>query len=472
MKISRQKLIYSVLFTFFILYLFNGCAATRTAVKFYDPITTDLSFGRYEDASKKIDLAKTQNQYVEKDRVLYYLDKGIVLYYAGQHQQSNEYFDKAELAMEELFTKSISKAAASFILNDNVMDYFGEIYENIYINVFKALNYINMDQFNEAYVEIKRVNDKLRELDTKYGDMAREMNSAEDAHDNIKYISPNFYNNALANYLSYLVFRADREYDNSRISFEKMQEAFQTQPKVYDYQIPASLQSATLADGSDRFDQNSNILSILAFTGQAPFKRAVGGQITTYDDAIGIHGLEMPIALPNIYFPGVKSGYHFKFAFPALTVNPSKIAFVEVYVDGQKIGELEVLEKMDQIAKYTFDSRMTMVAVKTILRTVSKGLLAAEGKKKLKEKTGANAFWGTVLNAAADIAVDATENPDLRGWRTMPQTCYAGEFPITPGRHNVEIRFLQRDRIVVDKKVYPEFEVKNNINLVDAYSFN
>jgi hypothetical protein len=58
----------------------------KTAVKHYEPIAADLSLGKYEDADKKIDIARSNNKYVEKDRVLYFLDKGIVSYYAGKYK--------------------------------------------------------------------------------------------------------------------------------------------------------------------------------------------------------------------------------------------------------------------------------------------------------------------------------------------------------------------------------------------------
>jgi hypothetical protein len=77
-----------------------------------------------------------------------------------------------------------------------------------------------------------------------------------------------------------------------------------------------------------------------------------------------------------------------------------------------------------------------------------------------------------VLNAAVDVAVDATENPDLRCWRTMPQTCYVGEFLISPGTHNIEIHFLQKDRLLVTKKAYQNYQIQKNINLIDAYTMN
>jgi hypothetical protein len=42
--------------------------------------------------------------------------------------------------MEALYTKSISKGAGRYILNDNTVDYAGEVFERALTNVFRALN--------------------------------------------------------------------------------------------------------------------------------------------------------------------------------------------------------------------------------------------------------------------------------------------------------------------------------------------
>ncbi len=74
--------------------------------------------------------------------MLYYLDLGMLHHYAGNYAKSNEFLQKAEYAIEELFTASVSKIATSLLLNDNALDYSGEDYEDIYLNIFKALNFI------------------------------------------------------------------------------------------------------------------------------------------------------------------------------------------------------------------------------------------------------------------------------------------------------------------------------------------
>ena len=441
-----------------------GCASVKTNVKFYNPILKDLNVENYTAAVKKIDKAKLNDKYTKKDRVLFYLDKGVVQYYKGDYKKSNEDLHTAENYMEELFTKSISKAALSFLLNDNAMDYYGEVYENIYVNLFKALNYVHLNQFDDAYVEVNRVNDKLRELDVKYGQMIESLNSSEDAKIKIENTSSEFNSDVLSHFLSYIIYRAEGESDNARISHEKMVQAWQTQPDIYDFSKPSSIVNPPNLRGI--------YLNIVAFTGFAPYKKAVGGRVSTYEDMIGVSGLDMPITVPNIPFPGAKEGYHFKFSFPVINTVNSNISKIVVHIDGKDTYTLDLLEDMGKIAIKTFNKNRQIIYVKTVVRTVLKGLAAAEAKKKLRKETKAKGGWGTLLDAVVDVSVDATENADLRCWRMMPRYCYAGEIPISPGTHNIEIEFMNKNNLLIKKKAYPNYTITNKLNLIDLALIN
>lgn len=440
------------------------CAATRTNVSVFSAIVSDLQVNNYQAAIQKIDLARKNKEYTKKDRVLFYLDKGSILHYQGDYEKSNEHLEAAEQAMEELFTRSISKAALSFLLNDNALDYFGEIYENLYVNVFKAINYLKLGKFDDAYVEVKRMNTKLRELDDKYGQLVRGLNQSKDAGNTIEYEKLNYYNNALSHYLSYLIFRAEGEQDNARISFDKIKEAYRTHPDIYNFPLPNHLHHLT--------ERSFTKLNVLAFTGLGPFKRSAGGMITTYEDYVGISDLSVPLALPNIPFPGVKEGYHFKFAFPVLQRNSSAVTGIEVLIDGRRVGRLELFEDMGQVAQKTFNAHRKIIIMKTIVRTISKGLAAAEAKKKLRKETGAKGILGDLLDAAVDVSVDATENADLRCWRTMPDKCYVGEFPVQKGNHTITVHFLNNQGLVVQNNEFKNFQIGDRLNLVNVTSLN
>ena len=166
---SKQYLI--VLLSFLIL-LTASCAYIQTQVGHYKDIEEDFSSRFYGRASERIEKAATEGKYEGKDKVLYFLDMGIALHFAGRYKESNEYLNRAEFAIEENFTKSISKIAVSFLLNDNALDYSGEDYEDIFTNIIKSLNYIHLRNQEDAMVEVRRINLKLNRLRDKYSNMA------------------------------------------------------------------------------------------------------------------------------------------------------------------------------------------------------------------------------------------------------------------------------------------------------------
>jgi len=148
MRISQAALVSTILAL-----LFVGCSYVSTNNVFFEETTQKVYNGNYPGAINSVINAK-EDVYQLKDRVMYYLDLGMLYHFNGDYKLSNEFLTKAERAIEELYTKSISKAALSMALNDNALDYGGEDYEDIYLNIFKALNYINLNDPEDAFVEV------------------------------------------------------------------------------------------------------------------------------------------------------------------------------------------------------------------------------------------------------------------------------------------------------------------------------
>ncbi|GJQ63404.1 MAG: lipoprotein [Melioribacteraceae bacterium] len=440
----------------------TGCSSLRTDTQFYDPVLQQLERGNYEAAAKYITDAAANDHYSDKDKVLEHLDKGILFHYQGEYDKSNTELTEAENLIDDLFTKSISKGAASLLLNDNALAYDGEVYEDIYINIFKALNYINLAKTDEAYVEIKKVNVKLQSLDNKYESYVEELNESEDAKIDINAIPIEYYNNALANYLSHLVFRADDEYDNSRISLEQTMDAFKQYPHIYDFPAPTAVTNTT--------NENKSLLNILAFAGPGPQKEAVGARISTFDGFIMVSDPSNYWA-EGIPFPGIKGGYNFKFSFPKIYEPGSFVERIEIFSDGRKLGEAELIENLAKVAEKTFQAQKGVTFFKTITRAVVKGLASNQLGKKLGKEAGGGLLGG-LAQFATNVAFDATENADLRNWRTLPAYSFVAEFELEPGFHNISIRYIgDGGKLLYEKKV-EKFRVNRGLNLIESFYLN
>ena len=109
----------------------------------FSEIDNSLKSGEYEFVYQQLEQDE-KFLYSKKDKVLSDLDKGLVSHYAKEYNRSNDALSSAEKLIFENFTKSISQSISSFLINDLVIDYAGETYEDIYTNLFMALNYIHL----------------------------------------------------------------------------------------------------------------------------------------------------------------------------------------------------------------------------------------------------------------------------------------------------------------------------------------
>jgi len=450
------------IFIAWVILLFSGCASLRTNYEFYAPILLEIQNGNFDSAVQKINEAELNKEYADKDRVLLHLDKGIIFHYQGNYKESNKELELAEYSIEELYTKSISKGVFSFLLNDNALAYDGEVYDDLYINIFKSLNYLHLNDFDGAYVEVRRITNKLKELDLKLEEQINQLNTSGDSKFKVDPVYLDYYNNVLANYLGYLIFRAEGEYDNSRISLEKLNEAWSTYPDVYNFNKPKAVADSNL---------NSSVyLNILSFTGSSPIKESVGARITTFDDYILISDPTNFYSQP-IFIPGIKYGWNFKFEFPRILDFESEIGKIEVFADSTKLGELELLENMNNVAMKTFESQKSIIYFKTITRALIKGIGASALGRTIQKETDGG-LLGDILVGITNAAVDATEGADLRSWRTLPGYCYVGEFKIEKGNFDIEIRFLNHFDEPIISTTYWNYNIKSGINLLEAFHIN
>lgn len=413
-----------------------------------------------------LEAAKDKNKYAQKDRFLYFIDAGMLNHYARSYDASNAKLHLAEEAAEELFTKSVSRAAASLLLNDNVLEYSGEDYEVLYANLIKALNYIARGEFDEAFVEIRRANLKLELLEQKYADAAAEFQrSSPDDTDRVEIDyevdKVRFHNDAFGRYLSMHMYAADGKMDDARIDHDFLVQAFRSQPHIYNFAMPEV----------KYYSEDRAILSVVGLVGLAPVKEALNLRIRTdkdlglvqvlYDDPQnkGAEYGHLPVK--------VKADYYFKFAIPKIMPRPSLVSEIRVFANGELIGELQLLEDVSKVAEETFAAKKSLTYLRTVARAITKGLAA----HKLKKKMDTGGLGGWLKKAAVDVGTDLIENADLRSSQFLPGLIYVGDFEIEPGTYDIAIEFYLADGSLAEETTYSGYEVvKNGLNLIEAFS--
>jgi hypothetical protein len=155
-------------------------------------------------------LEKSTLKEKEENKLLYFLQKGKLLFAKKDYYEASQVFLQAQEKMDKLYTKKVREMILSGIVNDNSESYRGQIYERSLLYYYQALSHlkiyqdgkyhrintrINKDQKKEKYTEIQELtpSQKKQELfksraailawDSFYKDLQRSKSESLFKHD-------------------------------------------------------------------------------------------------------------------------------------------------------------------------------------------------------------------------------------------------------------------------------------------------
>lgn len=388
--------------------------------------------------------------YSSNDKVLESLDKGLISHYSKEYARSNTEFAEAEKLIRTYYAKSVTQAAASMMVNDTVVDYAGDPFEDVYTNIFMALNYLQLGKFDDAFVEIRRFDVKLKEISQKYQvQLAKQKKELEKNAKSVPSGEMKFHNSALARYMSLLMYRAEGDYDSARVDYNMMRDAFRLQPTLYPFSFPTSVQEDCV-----RPSKGSGRLNVLAFSGLSPVK--------------------VEQSLPLFALDG-----YYKIALPVMEKRKSAIGTVSVTAVNVSTGERysvnsEKIESIEDISVDTYSQKYAAVVGRTIGRMVAKLTATAAldtAADKVPDATLSLVF--SLLGAASKINMFASERADVRTCRYFPASAYAAGITVPEGKYTVTVSFKSGSGgKVVENTVYNDVSVsRTGLNLIESYCF-
>jgi len=413
-----------VFFRFLIIFLLLFCiglGGCGPVTSHYVAVEQDLKSHRYDEADVIIE--KNKAGYGETNAVLFYLDQGMTRHLAGRYEESNKSLSKAEALIDELYTKSISNAAASIITNDNVIPYEGEDFEKVMVNVFMALNYLNLGLWDDALVEARKVDHKLDVLHGSYE------------------TAPVYNDDAFARYLSGMLYESMGELNDALISYRmaykvylKYQQDYGVKPPLVlvqdllrltehlhfpeEFQEYRSKYPAVTWMKQSELD-NKAVITVISQTGFAPYKKD--------------YFFDAPI--PD----GSGGTYYLRIAFPEFVERPTKITHVDVSVQELKLYQsADCVEDITAIAVKDLKDRIGRISAKAIARATAKYLASATVQKQANKQGGLAGFLAKVATTVYSVG---TEQADKRSWRTLPSRIYLTKFVVDPGNYNILVDF-------------------------------
>ena len=400
--------------------------------------------GNYSEAYSAIDSDKSAI-YSTFDKSLAALDSGLLSHYAKEYARSNKELSNAEELFKKNAAKSISQAVGSMLVNDTIIDYSGDPYEDIYTNVFMALNYLHLGKFDDAMVEIRRFDTKLKEISAKYqAEIEAEKMQLKSNSKSVPAVKMQFHNSALAHYLSMLLYRADGDMDNAAVDMRFIENAFKFQPALYDFPRPAGInQDLDIPKDMCR-------LNLIAFTGRSPEKKEIIEPLWAVDD-------------------------FYRIALPVMEKRKSAVNVIEFYATDKSSGttyfsKAEKLESIENIAEGTYSQKYSLIAAKTIARMAAKLTTSAalDAAAKTSDEDITSVVF-SLLGFASKVSAFATERADVRTSRYFPASAFVSGINLKEGIYDVKIVFKSGNRIILSQTYTDIHVAKKGINLIEAF---
>lgn len=245
------------LYYFLLIIAVNWSCTTPTFYQRFYNFNKNVSDGNLEEAELML---KSNEEKLEKgkNRFLFWVNAGIVESMRGHFEESNAYFEKADLFIED-DKKKVAEEGAALLLNPNISTYRGEDHEKLMINYYKALNYYQMGKYNEAIVECRRMNIRLQQLSEKYKSDRR------------------YKEDAFIHTLMGIIYDGTGDYNNAFIAYRNAYSIYNSSYKdLFDFKIPEQLKHDLVrtADLSGIYDERDRFKKVF----NIDYKRPVAGQ--------------------------------------------------------------------------------------------------------------------------------------------------------------------------------------------------
>ncbi|UCH80352.1 MAG: hypothetical protein JSW20_11485 [Nitrospiraceae bacterium] len=353
-------------------------------------------------------IENNKKDYGSNRELLFLLDAGMINMLCGNYEKSNAYFHRAEIFAEELWTKSITRESASFLLNDYTIPYSGEDFERALINLFSSINYLQLGQLDESLVEVRRLDAVLNMI-------------------NDKYSKKNVYSeDAFGRYLSGLIYEADNNLNDAYIDYYKALHIFETYEEHYGTPVPSILieDLVRAAQSTGRTDEIQSY-----FDEDISASRSNGNTAPDHGKIVLIHFNSIaPVKQSAEIFIPTQEG-PVALAFPSYhVVEPycRNSRMIAASASQQIVSDTEIVEDINRIAVKNLEDRRGRITLKMIARVAAKQIAI----HKVKDKTARQ-----LLN----IANLFVEQADTRSWRTLPGEIYLGRLIVPAGKYDVNI---------------------------------
>jgi len=430
--------------------LLTGCGGSGNR---YLLVDNSLLASDYQQADAIIQ--KAEDEYGTKSRVLYWMDRGMTLQLAGEYQRSNEVLEQAEDEIDRLYTRHIRTESFAFMTNDNTLPFEGDPYEQVMINVLKALNYASLNQWQDALVEARRIDHRLNVLTDRTKDKGA------------------YRDDGFARYLSGILYESAGDVNNAFIAYRKAYETFEASRSWSRTAVPSQLRADLLrtADAlhlSQEFREYQQLFPdttwksieeqqhlaqviVISYNGRAPRKEDQFIDLPISMDALQLvlinQGLSQATHQQHRAADSVLYGLNgrvVRVALPKLIPQKTQVHVDTVSLIPEQGAPVTIRTELAQdvtaLADKALSERMVGIATKAVARAAFKYSVAEGATRGAQHAVGGDAgpWVGLAVGLLTKGFAVASEEADKRSWRTLPDEIHLARTWVSPGVYRLK----------------------------------
>lgn len=391
--------------------------------------------GMFREAATYLDDPKTQEAYGKKNRLLWQLDRGALARTTDQPEQAIEILEDAERTIELGRQTSAGDAVGSWLVNDTVIPYQAEPYEDMYVNVIKLLANLELGRVDGgATVEARRLAGKANQLRDRYLQLAdaasHRPESAQIAQARGSFgglVETNkagqFVESPLGTYLSAIAFMKVGDANFQQVAGRRLVDSLEIQKGLV-----GSVRTEDFLDMGTRSGKDVNVL-VVALSGRGPTKDV---------EKVG------PIAIASVPV---------YLELPRLVEHPSVVTGARVKIDGAVVpgSDLKMIEDLNAVASENHRRQLPLIYQKTIIRYIIKAGVTIGVTESIQSRKGnRDDQWIRFAGGLIGLGVlMATEKADLRCWAFLPGQARVTTLKLEPGVHTLSVEYLADNGAVV-----------------------
>ncbi|MBF0101987.1 MAG: hypothetical protein HQK77_13880 [Desulfobacterales bacterium] len=379
----------------------SGCASQLHDARkaFYDGNLTQAA-----------DLLSKTDTIFSKDRLLYYMENGVILFHLEKYEESIQQFLQAASIIQQQDHISITDQATSLVTTEQIAQYKGEYCEQLWVNTHLMMAFLLLNRFDDALVEAKQALKKI------------EANPEAFQHD--------YFTRYLIAYCYDLLNEKNDAYIEYKKLFNELPDANALALDLYrlcqDLGIQDELEQykkSIQSNGSaSSLQGNSSELVVFVSIGKSPVKVS-----------------------DSIFIPPAH-----RFSFPKYEDRTVSQLDIRLEVTETSNNYAVISSDLGQLAKTSLEQRAKIIIAKEIARLAAKEAIA----KAIENNN--NELAANVVR----LVFFLLEEPDTRSWETLPAFLTLVRIPLTPGLHDIRLNLVDDFGNIICTYRIPEIELK------------